>query len=467
MCMTINIKQNEFDDYESIKINGITYDCNDEDEIYVSREDLINENTINFPIGVYINIFDKWEDGHIQYRTIPFSICHMGDSIYKICFDETNTRKYWYSSIGLETWIKIRHNILEKIFLCVIQHYDDDGAYIQFNYSTTFNVATFKMLFERIDDMQNRLDMATEIAATSPNILLDYSFYKELNSLRNMWLKDCNEDSWQFEVYKKELSQIIERHLRENNPDKLLLEYRTLLLTKEFRKKTIKVGEKFYRGRIGMDTIKGAIDDCNQEFSIPYNGEGIGVAPALYTSGGRFNRAGTSYIYLATDVETCLAEVHLQVGQVCSVGEFECVADMELINLSDTAEDLELKAWYEIITQPVHDAIKHKYLITQFMSEVLMQFNSDGLYFKSVQSDGNNIVCFQPNKFRLVKYSEKLYRADKIKYSITQHEDTIRKYANRNDSHLLNSYNSDDDERNQEKFENMMDWIEYEKQRNN
>ena len=59
------------------------------------------------------------------------------------------------------------------------------------------------MLFERIDDMQNWLDMATEIAATSPNILLDYSFYKELNSLRNIWLKDCNEDSWQFEVYKK------------------------------------------------------------------------------------------------------------------------------------------------------------------------------------------------------------------------------------------------------------------------
>ena len=458
----MNIKHDENISPESIKIGEKSYFYDEEDTISIQKKELEFIDIEKVPIGLWLNVFDECKDNCIVYNTIPHKIQKQSNVLFLVEFDETNTRKYWYEPIGLEVWINIRRNILEKLHFAKIEHYDDDGAYIQFNYSISKNATTFKDLLSSIDIGIRELNIATEIAITSPSTTLDYKFYHELNSLR-MVLKDCDDNSLQFNYFKIELSKKIERHLRDNNPDKLLLEYRTLFSTKEFNKKIIKSGQKFYRGRIGHDTIRGAIDDCNQEFVVPYNCKDIEVAPSLYTSGGRFNRASTSYLYLATDIETCLAEVHLQVGQLCSIGEFECIEEIELINLSNFADDLELKAWYEIITQPVYDSIKYKYFITQFMSEVLMQFNSNGLFFKSVQSEGENIVCFKPDKFKLVKFSEKLYKADKIKYSFNEYEDTIRKYSERDDSYLLNPYNSNDDDENEKKFNYMEECIEHEK----
>ena len=56
--------------------------------------------------------------------------------------------------------------------------------------------------------------------------------------------------------------------------------------------------------------------------------------PPVYTAGGRFNRQGISYLYLADTIETCLAEVHLQIGQNCSVGKFKCKQEIEVIDLT-------------------------------------------------------------------------------------------------------------------------------------
>ena len=277
------------------------------------------------------------------------------------------------------------------------------------------------------------------------------------------FLKGKREDSWEYEYCKIELPNILEDDLKGNNPDKIIDEYVDYFSKKELKKICIKKGEKFYRGRIGKMIVQGAIDDRNIQFQMPYYGKDIEAAPPIYTSGGRFNRAGTSYLYLATNIETCLAEVHLQVGQDCSIGEFKCVEDVELINLSDFGEDLELRIWYDIITQPVHDEIKYKYFITQFVAEVLMRINSNGLYFKSVQSNGDNIVCFEPSKFELVKYSEKLYMAQKIKYDYIQIEDTVREFAKRDDAYLINDLNTDLAEENEKQINYLLEWIEEEK----
>ncbi|MBU3175189.1 RES family NAD+ phosphorylase [Clostridium estertheticum] len=93
------------------------------------------------------------------------------------------------------------------------------------------------------------------------------------------------------------------------------------ILKKELKKISIKKGYELYHGRIGKMIVPGAIDDYNTQFIMPYYGRTIESAPPLYTSGGRFNRAGMSYLYLATDLETSFEEVHLQVGQECSVGK--------------------------------------------------------------------------------------------------------------------------------------------------
>lgn len=276
-------------------------------------------------------------------------------------------------------------------------------------------------------------------------------------------LKGKNEDSIEYKICKNGLIRMLEKDLRDNNPDQILNDYVEYFLKKELKRICIKKGDEFYRGRIGKRIVQGAIDDYNTQFIMPYYGGMIEAAPPLYTSGGRFNRAGVSYLYLATDLETCFAEVHLQVGQECSVGKFKCVNDIELINLSDFGDELELKIWYDIITQPVHDEIKYKYFITQFIAEVLMKLNSNGLYFKSVQSNGHNIVCFKLDNFELVSYSEKLYMAKKIKYDYMQVEDTVRKFAKRDDSHLISDLNTDFVEENEKQVEYLTNWIEKEK----
>lgn len=276
-------------------------------------------------------------------------------------------------------------------------------------------------------------------------------------------LKGKNENSNEYKIYKIELIKRIEEDLKYNNPDKLMNKYVKYFKEKQFKKITVKKDDEFYRGRIGKIIVQGAIDDSNTLFTMPYYKSMIEAAPPLYTSGGRFNRAGVSYLYLTTDLETCFAEVHLQVGQECSIGKFKCVKDVELINLSEFGDDLELKAWYDIITQPVHDEIKHKYFITQFIAEVLINLNSEGLYFKSVQSTGNNIVCFNPDNFKLIEYSEKLYRANKIKYQFNQVEDTVRQFAKREDSYLINSFNEKIAEENEKQIEYLLKWIEEEK----
>lgn len=55
-------------------------------------------------------------------------------------------------------------------------------------------------------------------------------------------------------------------------------------------------------------------------FILPYYKNEIESPPPIYTTGRRFNRDGISYLYLADTIETCLLEVHLQIGQNCSIG---------------------------------------------------------------------------------------------------------------------------------------------------
>lgn len=87
------------------------------------------------------------------------------------------------------------------------------------------------------------------------------------------------------------------------------------------------------------------------------------------------------------------------------------------------------------------------------------------MYFESVQAEGNNIVCFNPALFELVEYSEKIYAATKIKYNYQQVEDSIREYAKKSAGKSINSYNEEEEEKNNKKFEHLNDWIEYESEK--
>ena len=263
--------------------------------------------------------------------------------------------------------------------------------------------------------------------------------------------------------FQSDLKKIVNNDLMQNNPDDLFEEYIEYFKGKELPTKRIDKDTVFYRGRIGNEVIYGAEDDYNKSFILPYYQKEIESPPPIYTKGARFNRQGISYLYLADTIETCLAEVHLQMGQNCSIGEFKCKQQIEVIDLTKFRNDVEMKTWFEILTQPVHDRTEHIYNITRFLADVFKRINGNGIYFESVQAEGYNIVCFKPSLFQLVEFSEKIYSATKIKYSYEQVEDSIREYSKMKKEKYINSYNEDEEEKNIMKFEYLYKWIKNER----
>ena len=259
--------------------------------------------------------------------------------------------------------------------------------------------------------------------------------------------------------FQADLEKIVNNDLMHNNPDSLLEEYCEYFKAKSLPTKIINTDAVFYRGRIGNELIYGAEDDYNRSFILPYYQNEIEAPPPIYTEGGRFNRQGVSYLYLADSIETCLAEVHLQIGQNCSIGEFKCNEPVELIDLTKFSIDMETKTWLKILTQPVHDGAKYIYNVTRFLADVFKCINSNGIFFESVQAEGYNIVCFEPSLFQLVKYSEKIYTATKIKYSYHEVEDAVREYSKYKERKQISSYNEYENEKNEKKVEYLNNWI--------
>ena len=229
--------------------------------------------------------------------------------------------------------------------------------------------------------------------------------------------------------FRADLEKIVNDDLMYNNPDNLFEEYKEYFKTIILHTKVIDRDAVFYRGRVGNELLYGADDDLNRSFVLPYYQHNIEAPPPIYTNGGRFNRQGISYLYLADSVETCLTEVHLQIGQNCSVGECMCKEKMEVIDLTRFEDIAVMKAWLKILMQPVHDGTEHIYNKTRFLADIFKSINSNGIYFESVQAEGQNIVCYDPSLFQCIEYSEKIYTATKIKYAYQQVEDSIQEYS--------------------------------------
>lgn len=219
----------------------------------------------------------------------------------------------------------------------------------------------------------------------------------------------------------------IEHDLMYYNYSDLMSTYVDYFKGKNLKTITLTTDTEYYRARIGSKGLKVKFDDIDLTLNIPYYNKDISQVPPLLATGGRFNREGVSYLYLANDVETALAEVHSQVGQLVTVAKFKLFSDLELLDLSCYYNDIELDAWKYIMVQPIHEGIKKRYLITQFLSDVLRHINGNGFYFKSSQTDGYNIVCFKPYIFYEIDLSEELYQIAEISYKFYKYQGHINK----------------------------------------
>lgn len=194
----------------------------------------------------------------------------------------------------------------------------------------------------------------------------------------------------------------------------------------------MQVGARFFRARIGVKAKFADHSKLGWRRSIvrqPYSGTSLGAPPPPNASGGRLNRAGVSFLYLASDAATAAAEVRPHPGHFLSIGEFECreeikVAsfDADIMQFSGNERELELFHFLysadQLMATPVLPESRARYSITQLIADCLRQKGFDGVSFRSSLSTGTNLCVFKPEVFAPVEGSEIVQQVKSLVYDL-------------------------------------------------
>ena len=185
----------------------------------------------------------------------------------------------------------------------------------------------------------------------------------------------------------------------------------------------------FYRARVGYKKKK--VVNNFWDYSVkytPYKKDKIGAPETKLVKGGRLNRLGVSFLYLATNIETAINEVRPDPGHKVSIGKFKSVKDLRIvdfdkafINMSDTEKSLNdfqlLNHIDQLFSRPITQDERHKYIITQFFSDIFRKLGFDGVMFTSSVGSGKNLLIFNPKNFIYVGSKEnKVYDILKLRY---------------------------------------------------
>jgi hypothetical protein len=191
------------------------------------------------------------------------------------------------------------------------------------------------------------------------------------------------------------------------------LEYLLQYLDRKFE-----INEIFFRARISASAEK-------------YTPKSMGKPPENKAKNGRANPVGIPYLYLASSLQTSIAEIRSTINDFVTVGKFKFLSPISVIDLRDVSpfqftdsEDLEilvnkigyLKKLGEDLSKPINQKDSElEYLPTQYLSEFIKKSGWDGVAFKSSLSDGYNLTIFSDKKCKCTK--TELYKIGKSKIS--------------------------------------------------
>ena len=200
----------------------------------------------------------------------------------------------------------------------------------------------------------------------------------------------------------------------------------------------IKKGRRFYRARIGNDSVEES-DFSVFKKPIPFQDSEISAPPPLKSSAGRLNREGIAYLYLSSKTGTAISEIRPNPGDIISVGEFKCLNTIDLIDLRrvnllkfiKSQKDIERFSFALNLSKefmkPKTDINTYQYLITQFVAETFREIGQDGVIYNSAVSNGYNFTIFNPDLFEFVPNSSSLHRIKKVSFKSQQIEFTKNK----------------------------------------
>jgi len=169
----------------------------------------------------------------------------------------------------------------------------------------------------------------------------------------------------------------------------------------------IEKGAKLFRARNSYEQ--------NRKF----NPDEMGKPPAEKTKNGRANPIGISYLYLASNQKTAIAEIRPSLADPVTVAEFESMEDMTLIDLRDVSpfqfvddedfDNLIVDIGFLIklgndLSRPINPRDAGlAYLPTQYLCEMIKSEGWDGVVYRSSLAGGYNVALFSDAKVRIAR----------------------------------------------------------------
>ncbi|MBC8367884.1 RES family NAD+ phosphorylase [bacterium] len=151
----------------------------------------------------------------------------------------------------------------------------------------------------------------------------------------------------------------------------------------------------------------------------PFTASEMGKPPSKIASHGRANPYGISYLYVADEIDTTIAEVRPHKGEKVCIASIHPVRDLKFIDLCSPEkgispfgleeEDVRLLAGMipylrhlgEELSRPISPNRTHlEYLPTQYLCEFIKRNGYDGVIYKSSVGEGLNYAIFDDSAIR-------------------------------------------------------------------
>lgn len=249
------------------------------------------------------------------------------------------------------------------------------------------------------DKVIDKMSLLTSILDENLDILDRRYFVPDLDLIKDSWIEFCQEITTknrffpQTKLYKDIFTNTKEEDRGQTNAFILLVDSLTKFYSTE---------RCFYRARVHESKL--LIDQMR-------------APPSITVTAGRANPIGISYLYLAENEKTCIAEVRPSNGSLVSVATFNLKTTLSILDLTNPrkkasfllqeSESLEnslihinlLEIFANELSKPVLPNRTHlDYIPTQFICEFFKTVcGFHGLVFNSSFGNGKNIVLFDQN----------------------------------------------------------------------
>lgn len=201
----------------------------------------------------------------------------------------------------------------------------------------------------------------------------------------------------------------------------------------------------WFRSRIGVaDEAIHLGDHQVHRIAVPYKGDALGALPPPIANANRMNRQGVSVLYVASEIDTALAEIRPHPAQLLSIGGFRPsrrlrVANFDVPIAGFAANDERLATLATIyhidtlLSTPIVPEERHRYAVTQLLTDILIRRGFEGVMYRSSVGAGKNLCAFNPADFIYDESTAAVRQVTKLAYEFANVamsiEDTRRPFV--------------------------------------